>query len=102
MGDPEGPGSYGDIGGERVIHGTARCRVPSPEARHTPTIARTEASDRTPGAEGRSDGAGAGTGGSIEAAEKRRRGAADRGQSRSEEHTSELQSRFGISYAVFC
>ena len=23
-------------------------------------------------------------------------------QTRSEEHTSELQSRFGISYAVFC
>src|ERR1043166_10347762 len=27
---------------------------------------------------------------------------ADCGQNRSEEHTSELQSRFGISYAVFC
>src|ERR1043166_9843072 len=30
---------------------------------------------------------------------RRRRGCAS---SRSEEHTSELQSRFGISYAVFC
>src|ERR1043166_8068439 len=27
---------------------------------------------------------------------------AERRQPRSEEHTSELQSRFGISYAVFC
>src|ERR1043166_659234 len=32
----------------------------------------------------------------ISAARRRARG------SRSEEHTSELQSRFGISYAVFC
>src|ERR1043166_3328550 len=30
------------------------------------------------------------------------RGTAGPGASRSEEHTSELQSRFGISYAVFC
>src|ERR1043166_9894532 len=31
-----------------------------------------------------------------------RRPAARGGVERSEEHTSELQSRFGISYAVFC
>src|SRR3546814_16135726 len=31
-----------------------------------------------------------------------RRGLPDRGQSRSEEHTSELQSLMRISYAVFC
>src|ERR1043166_2662987 len=29
-------------------------------------------------------------------------GAINRSPTRSEEHTSELQSRFGISYAVFC
>src|ERR1043166_5438036 len=38
----------------------------------------------------------------IRAEVKLEKGGADDAAARSEEHTSELQSRFGISYAVFC